>query len=199
MKIIATYNTATSQEQSGRKILVWPDSAMINSGKLLFLPEEPDCFIVAGLGARIKSVGKTIKTRFAPRYYDEIAPLFFILKKNVVNALKEGQDPYACDIVSDFSVIWGEKLNKETVKDSCCFVLEYSDLDRESMEFSEEWLPHEAIEELNESIASASISNTIKTGDIVGFLGKTLIPASHDHLIKVKTDNGKTILETKLK
>lgn len=51
------------------------DSALVNAGKPFFIPEfadEFEAFLTPVV--RITRIGKSIASRFAPRYYEEIAP-----------------------------------------------------------------------------------------------------------------------------
>lgn len=169
MKILAAYESTTVEGPAGRKVLVWPDSVMIRSRKPLFLPDDGDYYIHKGLCVRIDAVGKTIAGRFAGRYYNEMAPMAFVLPAAVSDALAEGTDPAACDIVADYTLICGDFIPKSG-----------------------------ELTEIDDAIATASRRNTLKTGDIVATLSPKREKAERETVIKISLE-GKTLIENKLK
>ena len=100
MKLMAVYDSANAEGEHTRRTMVWPDSALVRTGKPVFIPEG-NYYIHAGLGARIDAVGKTVAPKFAGRYYKEIFPVIFLLPEEASKTLAEGRDPKACDIVAD--------------------------------------------------------------------------------------------------
>lgn len=171
MKIIAVYDSIGPDGTTKNKILVWPDSVMIKSRKPLFLPDDGEYYLHRGLCARIDAVGKSIKSKFAQRYYKEVAPMVYVLPASVSDLLVQKKDPNACDIVADYSLICGDFINAE---EADC---------------------REAIDHV---IPTASERNTLKTGDIVATIDLEREPAKSDTTIKISLA-GKTLLENKIK
>lgn len=169
MKILAAYESNIGAGPAGTKVVVWPDSVMIRSRKPLFLPDDGDYFLHRGLCVRIDAVGKSIAGRFAGRYYNEMAPMAFVLPAAVSDLLAEGNDPAACDIVADYSLICGD------------FIPKGGDLAA-----------------IDAAIVEASRRNTLKTGDIVAILPPEREKAERDTVVKISLE-GKTLLENKLK
>lgn len=195
MKIIATY-----EEKDGRQILVWPDSAMILTRKPLFIPEDA-AVAVPAIGARITAVGKSIKKRFAERYYEALAPMVFILNHRSSELLAAGDSPLGCDIVSDCSVVCGDFIEATECNKACELNLKYMPLLSEDTEheiLTETKVVDSPIEKIGEAIETASVRNTVKTGDLVAFLCKETIPARRDYILKIEINN-KLLLETKFK
>lgn len=174
MKIIATYKSPKDEGPACIKTLVWPDSAMIRSGKPVFLPEE-ETLMLPAMCVRIDAVGKTVAPKFAGRYYNEIAPMAFLLSRASASAIAEGKLPEADDIVADYSVICGDFTDKEG-------------------------LGLEGFRSIiADSIAAASRRNTLKTGDIVAYITENSpVHVEPDTKLTMKI-GGKTLMENKLK
>lgn len=174
--------------------MVWPDSAIIRSGKPVFLPEESDCFIHCGFGARISAVGKSIRPKFAPRYYTELFPVAYVLGRTASDALQKGECPLAKDIVTDYSVITGEPvemIGQNTAEASLTSLAtrELTDRLNISANFSV----------INNLIAIASERNTLKTGDIVASISSERMAARRDTLLRLMIEPEKYSIENKLK
>lgn len=186
MKIIAVYDSLRPSGKKEKEILVWPDSAMIRSRKPLFL-EEGRQYVHIGIAARIDAVGKSIRPKFAGRYYSELAPMAFILTEKVSDLLENGMDPAACDIVADYTLICGDFVTPER--------LENIEVSRSGGEVDTRIFRKETIDE---AIAVASVRNTLKTGDIVAVIGLGRFQAQSDMILKISSDKN-TLLENKLK
>lgn len=213
MKIIAAYHSASSRADTGMNIMVWPDSAWIRSGKPVFLPDDRALFVWVGLAAQISAVGKSIRMNFAHRYYRYATPVAFILGDAPVSALKAHGDPRACDIVTDCSALCGAFLQVEALGNPLRLSIGLSPLaasiyPREEnssseeikceMETKEEINLADPLECLAKAIATASMDNTLKTGDLVGFMLPNFYKAEPDTLLKIDVD-GLPLLENKLK
>ena len=197
MKIIAVYNDMVSADHIGSKILVWPDSVMIDSGKPLFFPEGNDMLIL-GIGAKIDAVGKSIRPKFAHRYFKDIFPMAFILRQNVARQILIGEDPKACDIVSDYCIIHGTSF-VEDIPDLLKLHLSLSSLKIEEQSFKFDIEIKDTSGRINKAIASASTVNTLKTGDIVAFFSDFATLIEHDSLLRVASSNNNVLIENKLK
>ena len=74
MKTIATNRRPAAQVGSLFDFELYPDSALIPSGKPLFLPEFAPGFAAAIAPVfRVSRLGKEIRPKFAPRYYDAVS------------------------------------------------------------------------------------------------------------------------------
>lgn len=200
MKIIVIYDTDKNQAKTGMNILVWPDSALIRSGKPVFLPDDNLKFHL-GFVAKMDGVGKTIKSRFAGKYYRSIAPALFFMPSRASERLNNKMHPYACDIVADFVVVCGDFIDKselQTDSNDTVIRLENKDLGSSS-ELKDERIVVSSIgNRIDDSIEEASIRNTLKTGDLAGFILAESYDAVPDSLIKIKVNN-KLLIENKLK
>lgn len=205
MKVIGTYLSKSSRDINGLNILVWPDSAVIYSRKPVFLPEGEDRHIVmTGVAGRIKNVGKTIGKKFASRYYDEIAPIAFILRDNVGEKISQKEDPLACEIVADCSVICGDFITVPKDFDIKDLKIEIQIKSLESnrngifKDIQSNFVLSDPKDSINKSIESASCKNTLKTGDIIGFILSSPYNARPETLLTICI-NGETLLENKFK
>lgn len=198
MKIMAAYNSGNQEDGMELKTMTWPDSAMILSGKPLFLPEDEGLTIMFGIGARITAVGKSIKPKFAHRYYNELAPMAFILKTPVAEALKKGADPKACDIMADYTVICGEAVEASEASGSSVFNATLSPL-KGGENAVASFNADNTQQLLAGAISKASELNTVKTGDIVGRIFDIGIKAKTDSLLKVEAFGREALIENKLK
>lgn len=201
MKFIAAYKSDTNGNLTGNEILVWPDSAITASGKPVFLPEEDGYKFQVGLGAKISAVGKTIKRKFAGRYYSEIFPVAVFLTPRAAKAISEGEDPKGCDLVSDYSVVCGNPMARPGGECSLEMDLELSPLaygTDEGETLSNEIRVSGWEECIGRAIGTASIRNTLKTGDTVAILLPQTYPAKPDCLLTVSMA-GHKLIENKLK
>ena len=203
MKIIAAYSSSSPQNQSGLNTLVWPDSAVVKSGKPIFLPEDEKMDISFGIGAKIHSVGKSIKEKFSYRYFDEIMPMVFFFKQNIAADISYGHTPSECDFVRDYSVIFGDCISVEYFKESNNKNLNvtFSPLNSRLSTSNKESATVELdniLDDLYASVSFTSINNTLKTGDIVAYLFRDILPVFPETLIKAEF-NGKNLIENKLK
>lgn len=204
MKIVVAYKAGESGNNTGMNILVWPDSAMIRSGKPLFVPDG-EMRIHPGLVTRINAVGKSIRHKFADRYFCEVAPAAFLLPLPASNRVSEELDPYACDIAADYTVVCGDFIPSEEVfqhegdLSECSLTLSLADL------ISRGEKTAECINVINvpdsllrDAIVAASERNTLKTGDLAGFIFRDSCKATPETLLTVTVD-GKQLLKNKLK
>lgn len=198
MKIIAAYKSSGREEPGRLNTMIWPDSAMIRSGKPLFVRDDTTCRIIPGIAAAVKSVGKTIRPKFASRYYDEVAPICFILPLNVAREIEKESDPKACNIVADYSIICGDFIPKETLDENLELSLSSSTLSGESLINETLYFPNwEAT--LADAISAASRLNTLKTGDILATIAPLSIEARRDTLLRATFGDAAPLIENKIK
>lgn len=196
MKIIGVYKANHSRTDDGLNILVWPDSAMIRTGKPVFIPDGKYKSVI-GLGVKITAVGKSIVPKFASRYYNEMVPVFFFLPAHAADKIAMCLDPDACDIVEDYSVICGNSFaakDKEVVMQ----VQITSPFDGGDIDQSLNYTIDNIQNLINEAISSASKKNTLKTGDLVVRIIQIWKEPTPDYIIKIKIGNT-LLLENKLK
>lgn len=162
MKVVVFENNHASQpaEDSPGWYLV-ADSAISNTGKPFYIPEEAGKVVVNISPAfKISRLGKYIDPRFAPRYYKEYAPaVHFVIPALKEELIRSGRG-ISRAVSFDKSIMAGDfqplppdmqdirlslKLNGEKLKE-----WKYSDMHR-----NPELLLHEY-----------SKSNTVKMGDI---------------------------------
>lgn len=200
MKIVIAYEANETASQTGMNILVWPDSAMIRSGKPLFIPDS-EMYLLPGFVARIKSVGKSIRYKFAQRYYDEITPAAFILPRSAATRIEDRQDPTANEIAADYSIICGdftECARLYAKPESIRLDIEMARLGSSENVISES-LHIENLEEIiNQALVTAAVRNTVKTGDLTGFMFDKSFSVVPDTRLTMKID-GKVLMKNNLK
>lgn len=197
MKIMIGYSSAYAADDSGWNTMVFPDSSMVRSGKPVFIPEIP-LYLFPGFAARIHSVGKSIREKFASRYYDEVMPIGLVATSETASLLHDRKDPLACDIISDYSLICGESLD-ETAEETCLRLALIPLKDEESSGTYDLSIPEiHPHEEIDRVIEAASRTNTLKTGDMVGFIVSDNVSIRPDTLLKVEV-NGNLLIENKFK
>lgn len=203
MKVLAAYLASESKDPSGMNVMVWPDSSIVRSGKPVFLPEDDWYSVIIGFAAKIKDVGKSIQKKFASRYYNEVLPMAFFLEENVAQMVLEKEDPKACDIVADFTVICGDSiptpLKLATAGTEVSVEIKgLAGAEDEVEEISESFNFSNVEESLDYAISAASVRNTLKTGDFVAFILPKCYNVYPDTLLKIKFD-GNLLIENKLK
>lgn len=149
---------------------VIPDSAMLRSGKPVFLPgEEGRYSILPSLCMRINRLGKCVAPKFASRYFTEVAPALQFVDKNVLSDLAEGRQPRQSDVIFDNAIIVGDFIPATDIGDGSVEVsLNLTD----GSNFT--WLSSNALLSNEEIIALVSARNTLKMGDLI----LTALPSS---------------------
>lgn len=199
MKIMAVYSKEPKADSVGRSMLVWPDSALVRSGKPVFMPEyESGCVIAVGTGVRVDRLGKSIRKRFSYRYYNEVAPMAFVLSRRNFDSLisLDGGGPE--EYVADYSVICGDFIEKNLLRSPSIWSLRISDLS--SLRGSSTDTEMLGLEEmLDETIEYASKCNTLKTGDLVAAIDFALsTPVKRNCRLELAIDDV-SLLNVKLK
>ena len=177
---------AMYEEKGGRHLLTWPDSAAVKSGKPVFLAQEEGMVCFPGIAAKIIAVGKSISAKFAGRYYDEVIPICYLADANTAARLRAGEDPLACEIMSDFCLVAGNALEKSRLSD-----IRYQ-AGNQRTDFS--W----QLALIDEAIGEASRRNTLKTGDIAGAIAKDGIDIQPEMWLTASL-GGTILIENKLK
>lgn len=202
MKVIAAYESADSRNHDRLDIIVWPDSALVRTGKPVFIPEERGYCLLTGLGARISAVGKSIEPKFSKKYFVEIAPLAFVLPNEAAGNIIRKETPRAGDFVADYSVICGDFISVDPsgyesgleIKINISSLLNEENLGPTCMILNID----NYLSLIYEAISLASKKNTLKTGDIVSSILPYEFEAATDSLLSISFNNN-ILLENKLK
>lgn len=134
------------------------DSALINAGKPFFIPEGG--FVVnvyPCLAFKITRLGKTVKPRFASRYYTEVAPAFHFRLDSLFHTLLENRLPVDPAVSFDRSLSLGNFIPLENIGEG-----EWSVLKNAESMGSLIWSHDSA----GEALCRLSEMNTLKTGDV---------------------------------
>lgn len=155
-----------------------PDSALVNSGKPFFIPEFSDEFeaFLAPV-VRINRIGKSIASRFAHRYYTEIAPAVHFRASKLRKELLAAGMPADASHSFDRSMTVGDFISLDNIDDSASITLFKNEEAVAGCEI-EKWK-----NEIGNLLEKVSSSNTIKMGDylIPQLLGPTKVNIG-DHL-----------------
>ena len=137
------------------------DSALTNAGKPFFIPDFAEEFeAIPTIAIRINRLGKSIASRFGGRYYSEYAPAIHFRAKDLMSRLAECHLPadraYSFDrsfIMADFKPMPASEDLVVAMNKNGNTVTEFKT--------SKLHLP------INETIAQASCTNTLKIGDLM--------------------------------
>lgn len=145
-----------------QKPLSWyqlSDSALTNAGKPFYVPEGYGRVCVSLAPAiRINRLGKSIETRFASRYFSEIAPAVHFILPDFKDKLQSSRQSFSRAVSFDKSLISGEF---EPIRADFSIELRVNGDKKASWHFSE---MKQAIES---EIREISSMNTVKMGDII--------------------------------
>ena len=169
---------------------VLADSAVTNTGKPFYLPEDLGRVTVSlGFSLRISRLGKHISEKFAPRYYSEAAPtLHFKLHDYEKNLINSGLPSDAARSF-DKSLVVGDFQNLDFSSNIELFIN-----NEKQLEFDLNKLPY-SIESV---ITEVSKINTLKMGDIILPGLSSEIFVKEGDLLEVKK-NGERLFHVKVK
>ena len=166
------------------------DSSVSNTGKPFYLPENVGCVTISLSSAiRISRLGKSIASKFASRYYQEIAPAIHFRLPELANQLRKcGLSQDAANSF-DKSVIVGEFIPIEGIEK---LGLRVNGNLEASFEFEK------LNTNVNDLISRLSIMNTLKIGDLIlpGLSGSLII--KEGDMIEVMINDNKAF-EVKVK
>lgn len=142
-----------------------PDSAMLRSGKPVFLTHEDEQYLLCPTVCfRVGRLGKRVAEKFADRYIDSLAPAVVILSQQSAAAVKAGRIPSAAEMIWDGCLVVGDFIDaypwfqgETDTSLTLTYGKEEKTLTRQPV------LPEFAKTEL----AIASRYNTIKNGDLI--------------------------------
>lgn len=179
MKCIVVTNNyfpATLESHQGWYLIA--DSAITNTGKPFYMPEEVGSVTAAsGIAVKISRLGKHVAAKFAGRYYSEWAPVVHFNLKSFGERLKSNGVPLDASMSFDRSLFVGDFRPVDTLKE---FQF-YKDGDLvQIFSHSAQVYPTEEI------IRYVSDLNTLKIGDIiVTALGEPII-IKEGNLLEIK-------------
>lgn len=166
MKVMAVHKVSSdSGPASG--LIVWPDSSIVKNCRVIFMPSYPSgCAVITGIGARIDRLGKSITKKYSSRYFNEVAPVAMVVSKETAEVVTSHGNPCCDGIVADYAVICGEFIPKESLDSGKEFSFRMQDMEENARKQIS--IPADDVsQELEEAVVHASVSNTLKTGDIV--------------------------------
>lgn len=144
------------------------DSALVNAGKPFFIPEFADEFeAFLAPTVRITRIGKSIASRFAGRYYEEIAPAVHFRASALRKSLLEAGLPTDPSHSFDRAMTVGQFMPASLIAEGKPLKLNLykaSDLNRLNP-FTVECLTAGFNEKFDNMLEAVSKSNTIKMGD----------------------------------
>ncbi|MCH5228581.1 MAG: hypothetical protein J1F12_01120 [Muribaculaceae bacterium] len=176
MKIVVVVNNYPAYKKEGETgWYLLADSAMTNTGKPFYAPEEIGPIEVSLAPAiRICRLGKFIKRKFASRYYSEFAPALHFHCPEMAHRLQIEGLPQDAARNFDRSLFVGDFLSWEADTR-----LEM----KKNGEKVSEFLFEEMIKAPDHLIENFSVINTLKIGDIMlPALSAPLIVAPGDYL-----------------
>ena len=84
MKVTALHRQPGTPVAAAPRMSHHPGSAVFHGGKPFFVPGVSDCWEVRpAIALRLCRLGKSIAARFAPRYYDAVAPALFFVPADI--------------------------------------------------------------------------------------------------------------------
>lgn len=148
------------------------DSALVSRSKPLFLPEwDSDFRSVPALAFRIGKLGKSVARRFAPRYFDGVAPALITFGADTLASLRRRGEPLQEALSFDGAVVAGSFLPlAEALESPCSFSLTATSGENSGIETSIG--PQEAAETAALLLERVSARNLMRNGDLL------LIPLS---------------------
>lgn len=188
MKIIALLSKPSGWNQCVSPFFSLPDSAIVKNGNPVYLPDFDTSFSGHIFWAvKITRLGKNIATRFAKRYYSQIAPVILIAADNLLKRLKEHRLAWSAAVGFDKSVVLGEFIDyndQETSMPLSGSHILLSDSDSLLLEIE---VPQR--ETIDMAVTEVARYNSLKMGDLI------LIPAiaPESILLPLKIDTLLTI------
>lgn len=160
------------------------DSAVTNTGKPFYLPEKLGRVSVClSAAVRISRLGKSVSSKFASRYYTEVAPCLHFNLPDYREKLREKGLPDTGAMNFDRSLFVGEFLPVEDMKEISLYINE-----EKKCEIKLDTLP----EMVDNFIGEISKLNTIKMGDLIipGIGGRQEIKEGDKLIVEVNGEEG---------
>ena len=161
MKIISVINNYDLKDPTETATIYLPDSALLNSGKPLFLPEfDSDFRLYPSIAIKLSRLGKAISPRFAHRYVESAAIGLNTRAHNIESKIRAEGLPWGECAVFDGAAVTGEFFDID-IDNPPAFSI-YVNGERII-----EWDPDMMKENIAETIHRISIRNTLKIGDLI--------------------------------
>lgn len=180
----------------GESLLSIPDSAVVKNGNPFFIPDFDSSFEAHPyIAVKICRLGKSIASRFAHRYYEELAPALNISAANLLIRLRQNGLPWTEATGFDKSLPLGTFLPVKDMRDR---QLSLSITDREgNTRCFPLSIPEE--EKIETAIERVSLANSLKMGDLIliplpPFASSPAITLETDSIISINAD-GNVILD----
>lgn len=177
--------------------MLLPDSAMIRSGKPVFLPDDDEPFVMLpSLCIRIDKLGKHISEKFASRYFNEVAPAVQFMPLRALEMLNAGNTPSQQLTIFDNAIIIGDFVDYQKVKASDHNIIlnltaEYNPTESHPISKCMKWESCNMVLSLEQTIPLISKHNTLKTGDfMMAALPPQSLPATHPASIEMNGASG---------
>ncbi|MCH5235593.1 MAG: hypothetical protein J1E16_09875 [Muribaculaceae bacterium] len=155
--IVNNYPQSTLPSHQGWYLLA--DSAMTNTGKPFFIPENIGTVnAYLGIAIKISRLGKHIETKFAHRYYSEWAPVVHFVFKTVEERLGNDHLPLDASRSFDRSLFVGDFKPLEELDDIALY---------KDGELKQIFSMSKILSNPDEVIRNVSDINTLKIGDII--------------------------------
>lgn len=162
MKIFIIDNNQIKGAQEVDNWYLAADSALSNHGKPFFMPEGMGKITVsASMAFRISRLGKSIKPRFAERYYEEIAPILHFRLADLKRRLSHAGLPFSEAVSFDKSVMYGPFIAFNNMGKSHEWKFRVNGKEAGLIN------PILLKEKTAEIIANVSRMNTLKMGDLI--------------------------------
>lgn len=170
--------------KSGIGWLIIADSAVSNTGKPFYIPDGHGKAAVAlGLAVKITRLGKSIRDKFASRYYQEFAPALHFYLPEFSKELREAGLSDDASRNFDKSLIVGDFSPKESFRELELWINGEKRVDYD--------LSH-AMQRTDAMLCEISGINTMKMGDLIvpGVFGEVFL--EEGDLLEVKKNGEKS-------
>lgn len=167
------------------------DSSLTPWRKPLFLPDfDSDFRLFPAAAVAISHVGKSIELRFAGRYFSTAAAAFTVRAENMYRRLLEGRQPCLRAVSFDYSAFIAPYSPLEQLQQVCTCGLRFAN----TTVGEECLLQFDLSDAACKTVADLSVTNTLKTGDVILFQDsrRSLLLHERDR-IEVRTAAGDII------
>ncbi|MCM1476134.1 MAG: fumarylacetoacetate hydrolase family protein [Muribaculaceae bacterium] len=168
--ILNNYRTISDEHDSNNEPFwtILPDSAMLRSGKPIFLPQEEKRYTLCPcMCLRIGRLGKRVAGRFAYRYVNALAPAVAILPDEIIPVIQRGIVPSGAEWIFDGAVMIGDFTDLPAEKEEIEKRLEEAKIVLTHNDERAEWKGTQMRLEMPDILTTISYYNTIKSGDMI--------------------------------
>lgn len=163
MKVIVVENNYKEKEiNSCPSWYIVADSAISNAGKPFYVPDEfGEVTVSLSIAVRFCRLGKSISSKFAPRYYKEMAPSVHFQLQSLKNSLVAIGESFSPAVSFDRSIMVGDYTPTDELPNDFTLKLNLNGQEAEIFNLNE------TRETLDDVISRFSRMNTIKMGDVM--------------------------------